>query len=217
MINGKKIAETRRVRKMSQSQLAEKAGTSQTHISNIERGEDAPSLKLLEKISDALGVPPRFFMNDSDMGIINSSQLVMVPLISPEVRLSAGNGNGYIDVIWDEIEKYPVFDGQLAALYSSNGLLSMYVEGDSMEPQIHDGDVVVFNHDINWVSGNIYVVCLDGRLLVKGLIYDGDNKPPILRSSNKEYDDIIVREEQFFMIYGRVLKIDTARKPKPII
>ena len=78
-------------------------------------------------------------------------------------------------------------------------------------------DVVIFNHDPDWVSGNIYVVCHNGLLLVKGLISDGFDKPPILRSTNKEYPDIKIKEDDFFLVYGRVLKIDTTRKPKPVI
>lgn len=151
--------------------------------------------------------------------IIPPDNLVWIPVISPEVRPSAGLGNCYADsdLEWDVIEKVPLFDGELAALYSADSLLSMYVDGDSMEPQIHHGDLVVFNHCPNWVSGNIMVVCLDGRLMVKGVISKGDDKLPILRSTNKEYDDIHVSEDSFFVVYGRVLRIIRVSKPKPVI
>lgn len=151
--------------------------------------------------------------------IAGVNDLLMVPMISPEVRVSAGCGNDYSNsnLEFTEVGKYPVFDGQLAALYSNDGLLSMIVDGDSMEPQIHDGDVIIFDHDSNWVSGCIYVVCLDGRMLVKGLIKENGDDAPLLRSSNKEYSDIHIKQGQGFTVYGRVLKIDTTRRPKPII
>lgn len=151
--------------------------------------------------------------------IIPSSNLVWIPVISPEVRPSAGLGNNYAnsDLGWEIIDRIPLFDGGLSALYSSDALVSMYVDGDSMEPQIHHGDLVVFNRCIDWVSGNIMVVCLDGRLMVKGLISKGGNKFPILRSTNKEYDDIQVDEDSFFVVYGRVLRIIRVSDPKPVI
>ena len=151
--------------------------------------------------------------------IAGVNDLLMVPMISPEVRVSAGCGNDYSNsnLEFTEVGKYPVFDGQLAALYSNDGLLSMIVDGDSMEPQIHDGDVIIFDHDSNWVSGCIYVVCLDGRMLVKGLIKENGDDAPLLRSSNKSYSDIHIKQGQGFTVYGRVLKIDTTRRPKPII
>lgn len=151
--------------------------------------------------------------------IIPQEKLMWIPVISPEVKLCAGNGIDYSDsgLEWTVVEHIPIADGRLSALYSEDSLLAMYVEGDSMEPQIHDGDLVVFNRDASWVSGNIMVVCLDGRLMVKGVISTGQGKPPVLRSTNPEYKDITITEDSFFLIYGRVLKISTERAPKPII
>ncbi|MEG1575024.1 MAG: LexA family transcriptional regulator [Bacteroidales bacterium] len=158
-----------------------------------------------------------FLQLEKEGKIRGNEQLIMVPRISPEVKLPAGTGNCYESLQFDTIGEYPIFDGKLSALYSEESLTCMDVEGDSMEPQIHDGDVVIFDHCQDWIPGGIYVVCLEGRMLVKGLIDNGRDNPPILRSSNKEYPDIIIREEQFFIIYGRVLKILTDRAPKPII
>ena len=151
--------------------------------------------------------------------IIPPRNMMMIPVISSEIKPSAGYGNdyGYSDLEWTVIDTIPLADGEIAALYSADNLLSMYVEGDSMEPQIHDGDLVVFNLTQDWVSGNIMVVCLDGRLLVKGVVYDGEGKPPILRSTNKEYPDIHINENSFFVVYGRVLRIVRMSKPKPVL
>lgn len=151
--------------------------------------------------------------------IIPPRNMLMIPVISPEIRPSAGSGNnyGYSDLEWTVVDTIPLADGEIAAYYSADNLLSMYVDGDSMEPQIHDGDLVVFNLTQEWVSGNIMVVCLDGRLLVKGLIYNGEGKPPILRSTNKDYPDIHVSENSFFVVYGRVLRIVRMSRPKPVL
>lgn len=155
----------------------------------------------------------------SNARLIPRERLMWLSVISPEVKVCAGNGNDYGDagLEWTVIEHIPIADGKLSALYSEDSLLAMYVEGDSMEPQIHDGDIVVFNHDSAWVPGNVMVVCLDGRLMVKGILRQGEGKPPLLRSANKDYADIQVNEDSFFLVYGRVLRIIRVSNPKPVI
>lgn len=148
---------------------------------------------------------------------LNIKNVIWIPVISPILRCSAGDGNNYenSDVAWDIVSKYPLFDGPLSALYNDECLSGMYAEGDSMEPQIHDGDLVVFVHDNTWIPGNIAIVRLDGKLFVKGILRGKSGY--ILRSQNKNYADIEVHESDDFSIVGRVVKIITDRNPKPIL
>ncbi len=53
---GKHIRSLRRVRDMTQEQLAERAGMSLQNIGEIERGRGNPTLVSLEKLAAALGV-----------------------------------------------------------------------------------------------------------------------------------------------------------------
>ena len=50
------IKKYRKIRGFSQEGLAEKAGTSTTHIGMIEIGKKFPSVHMLEKIAEALGI-----------------------------------------------------------------------------------------------------------------------------------------------------------------
>ena len=54
---GEKIKELRKAAKLTQSQLEEKTGLPQSHISRLENGEHSPSFATLEKIANALGIP----------------------------------------------------------------------------------------------------------------------------------------------------------------
>ena len=51
------IRSLREDKKMSQAQLASLAGLSTTYISLVESGKKSPTLKSLQKISKALGIP----------------------------------------------------------------------------------------------------------------------------------------------------------------
>lgn len=231
-IFAERLKEVRTHNGLTTVELAQRLAVGSNTVSRWESGTREPDLETIAKIAQILHTTVAYLMGETDSNnptdntikipanggkVIHSDKLLMIPRISPEVRVSAGTGNSYENIQWDVIEHYPVFDGPLSAIYGDDDLTCITVEGDSMEPQIHDGDVVIFNHDPDWVSGNIYVVCHNGLLLVKGLISDGFGKPPILRSTNKEYPDIKIKEDDFFLVYGRVLKIDTTRKPKPVI
>lgn len=222
-----KIKAIRKSMGLTQVDFAQKIGVSSLTVSRWERGEQRPREEELLKMginystttlnNEATPADAAIKEMRKNGKFHDNHQLLMIPMISSEIKLSAGGGNMYEDIPWEVIGRYPVFDGELSAFYGEDGLTSMEVEGDSMEPQIHDRDVVIFNHDPDWIPGNIYVVCHNGLLLVKGLIANGTKQPPILRSSNKDYDDITVKQDDFFLVYGRVLKIETSRKPRPII
>jgi len=240
---GERIRGRRKHLKMNQDEFADRAGVVRQTVSSWENNVFVPEGKKLEKVASALNTsvayllgevddpaPPRFdgritsvesepqkhteMTSQSTLHSIDS--LTWIPVISPEVKVSAGAGNCCEEIVWEEIDRFPLFDGKIAALYSDNGLLSIYVDGDSMEPQIHDGDLVIFKKSHEWVSGNIVVVCLDGRLMVKGIV-KGPEGETRLRSLNKEYEDIIIGKASFFLVYGRVLKIVRQWDPKPVL
>jgi transcriptional regulator with XRE-family HTH domain len=53
---GKKIKDERLKKSLKQYELAEKAGISNTYLSDIEVGRSAPSLKTLDKIAKVLDI-----------------------------------------------------------------------------------------------------------------------------------------------------------------
>lgn len=55
---GKRLAELRKQKKLTQEKLAEKTGLANNYISNIENNRSIPSLETLVKLCDALGVTP---------------------------------------------------------------------------------------------------------------------------------------------------------------
>lgn len=231
MTMGEKIRDARKASKLSQEEMAELVGVARGAVSSWENGRKTPGGKNLEKIASALGVSTDYLMgretdtkkeaSSAESNIsgqrLNRGNVILVPVISPILKCSAGHGNGYDDsgVAWDVVSQYPLFDGTLSALYSSKSLSAMYAEGDSMEPQIHDGDLIVFVHDETWIPGNIAIVRLDGKLFVKGILRSKNGY--LLRSQNRDYADIEVSEDDDFSVVGRVVKIITDRDPKPVL
>jgi transcriptional regulator with XRE-family HTH domain len=54
---GQRIREIRKERRMSQTELAEKAGVALMTISRLERGQHDPHMRTLWRIARSLGVP----------------------------------------------------------------------------------------------------------------------------------------------------------------
>lgn len=72
---GQTIRRIRNEKKLSQRQLAELSGISNTYLSDIEIGRTNPSLKTLNKLAEALEKPlATFFVDSSGAGDQNSSE-----------------------------------------------------------------------------------------------------------------------------------------------
>lgn len=60
---GEKIKLSREERKITQKELAKKAGISNTYLSDIERMRTSPSIKTLENIANSLGKNIKEFLD----------------------------------------------------------------------------------------------------------------------------------------------------------
>jgi transcriptional regulator with XRE-family HTH domain len=63
---GEKITKLKKLKKMSQVELAEKTGISRDAISKYERGDVSPSVEYAKRIAEALGVSLDYLVSDSE-------------------------------------------------------------------------------------------------------------------------------------------------------
>ena len=84
------------------------------------------------------------------------------------------------------------------------------VNGDSMEPQFHDGDLVLVEHSVELDNGDIGIFYVPGHGgVIKQKAYDR------LHSLNPEFDDIFPYEDGARVV-GRVLgRITKSMMPTP--
>ncbi|OFI50220.1 hypothetical protein BG261_08855 [Floricoccus tropicus] len=82
-----------------------------------------------------------------------------------------------------------------------------YVSGDSMEPNYHDGDIVLVRQNYSAPDGGIYIVDYDGKSFIKQTFIENDQL--ILSSLNKKYNDKILPippdEYTYWNIAGEVV------------
>lgn len=118
------------------------------------------------------------------------------PLV--ECRVSAGFPSPAQDEIAARIDlnrdlvKHP-----LATFY-------VRVEGDSMEPRIHSGELLVVDRMVETKDGDIVVARLGQELTVKRLHTEEDGSIWLM-SENPSYEPIQITEGTDFEVWGRVM------------
>jgi len=79
---GEQLRLERARHRLSQQQLGEAIGLSQTHISALERGEYPPTKKIINRLSEYFGTPEEFwhFYNDVEM-VLNATEIEIIALL----------------------------------------------------------------------------------------------------------------------------------------
>lgn len=86
-------------------------------------------------------------------------------------------------------------------LHGLNKIGILPVIGDSMQPTIPEGQMIVFQDDGSNVEGGIYVVEYQNETFVKRL----KKRPLRLVSDNKDYEPIEIDNLEEIRIIGRVV------------
>ena len=145
-----------------------------------------------------------------------SGRLALVRILPKEFAACCGSDVSWLDdSIAFELE-YWTDDSDLVR---HSPVIAMSVIGDSMEPDIEDGDYVVFTNSVSEIdyapNGSIVIVNYDGRMIVRGLFRKPDRV--ILKAWNKDYDDIEIKMDEELHICGLVLRLDKFKRPRPML
>lgn len=185
---GSRIKAERKKIGISQAQLAKKAGLSQGAISGMERNEQQ-STRYISEVAKALGVSVSYLLDGKeyishqvgsfDQFIIvggdnagqtpNPDDYVLVPQY--DVTGACGAGTIVSDVT---VKGSLVFRREWMRslnMPEAHHLAVIYASGDSNYPFIEDGQVLLVNTlETTPVSGKMYLICIDGHLVIKRLI-----------------------------------------------
>jgi len=179
---GRKIRQLRG--DLSQREFAWRAGIHRNDVSRLERGEFSyPPLEVLVRIIDAAGSPltlDQLLRGDQGLPFKINDQAAEWKQGRPETRgdfvfvpyynveASAGGGSLVTDeavVDWLAFKREWV-SSHLGA--SPENLLLIKAAGDSMEPHISEGDLLLVDRGRNQVPPDgVYCITLEGELMVK--------------------------------------------------
>jgi repressor LexA len=179
--------------------LEKKSGVSNKSISEYERGIVHPKRDNLEKLAAALGVTVDSLYIKSKTYTINlatnnqdtveiSKELYLIPVYN--TACSAGKFTEHPDTCVEEHLEVP------ASLCPDREAGAIRVKGDSMEPEVHDGDTVFFSKNYRIKANDMVVVMIDSEgLALKRVQFIGDRERPeqyALLSTNPKYPARVV-------------------------
>ncbi|KUL98995.1 MULTISPECIES: LexA family protein [Fusobacterium] len=195
---GKMIKELRIKKNISQEDLANILSVNRATIANYESGRRALTIDKLEELLDALDTSLADFFNSNNLEKtdLRPEELRKIPILSD---VSAGYGKEALEEATHWIK--------LPASIARNAAFGTFVAGDSMEPKINDGDLLLVQDTPQLDSGEIGVFLLNEKVYCKRFHYNPITKNLVLKSLNSNYDPIPINENDDFRIVGKVVGI----------
>ena len=177
-----------------------KVGISHSALSSYLNKKSYPTLDRLLAISSASGKPLEWLAS----GELPNEDMISVPQY--DLRVSAGYG-AYVEMENPIAEfKFHVDWLRMQGLHGKK-LSIVPVMGDSMEPTLYDGDLILIRHDES--KDGICVLRVNGEVLVKRIQHDFADNSYLITSDNERYKPIQLTSEfkGDFAIVGQVVRV----------
>lgn len=188
---GKRIREAIDLTGKKQVDFARELGVEPSHLNRWIKGVVAPSYDILAKIGNLTGASLDKIIADKEPVSAAEGDIAYIPLL--DVRAAAGGG-AICEL--EEIKNLVAFSQdwiRVALKVSPKDLRLIYVDGDSMEPTLHPGDIIVVNignHTV--IRDGIYVVRVGQALLVKRLQILPGGKLKVKSDNSEAYEPFLI-------------------------
>lgn len=200
---GEKIKFLRKIKNLTQDELAEKINITKQTVMAYETEKRLIPIDILDSIAKEFSIPIESFFsvnNDIFKTIKNNSKIKKIPIISR------------INVEKEKYDNGDILDWiEMPVSLCKNCDYATFVKGESMEPKILDNDLVLVQKTISLENGNIGIFRIQEDIFCKKYYSNPLTKEIILKSINPKYDSIYIDEyfNEDFYILGRVVcKID---------
>ena len=183
-------------RNITQGELAAKLGISRSAVGMYETGGREPDFEMMEAIADIFNVDMDYLMGRSQVerkhpitppnseippGFQPMPEMDIVPLVG---RIACGTPI----TAEENIERMVCVPSKWHATFT------LTCEGTSMEPRIHDGDLVAIRSQPTVENGEVAAVRIDGEATLKRVyLHQGFIE---LREENPAFESIILAKEE---------------------
>lgn len=202
---GARLKEARKKLGITQTDIAKAIGVNPSAINQIERSTTNPSASTIESISTTYKISADWLLTGRGEMFVGSGSVINPTHLLVDHRGMTLEAKG--ELVEVEIEgiiaagvpleqtgDHDLIAPLQLALPNKNQYTALVVHGDSMEPEVRDGDFVLIRRDAEWfhADNKICAVSIDHEHTLKRLQIDASNKMVILHSLNKEYRPMIV-------------------------
>ena len=199
---GERVKRARLERKMTLLEVAERLGRTEATVQRYESGNiKNPKSDTIQELADALKVSPSYLMGWEDDLPSNvhqlSRQIVRIPILG---SISCG------DPLLAE-ENIKGYRNESPDLLPSGELYYLEANGDSMEPSIPNGSLVLIRKQPEVENGQIAAVLINGyeEATLKRVRYQGENM--ILYPDNSKHSPIFVGDNNPVRIIGLAVEV----------
>lgn len=191
------LRSARRAKGLTQVDVAKYIGLSQSSYSDWERGETKIDSRSLSRLAELFEVSVDYLIGKTDTP---GNKYIRVPVLG---RVAAGIPIDAIEEVidWEDISAEAAGDGEYFGLQ---------IKGQSMEPKISDGDVVIVRRQPDVDSGDIAVVLVNGNDATVKRIKKSPQGVTLI-PSNPAYEPIYYSNEEIerlpVTVLGRVVEL----------
>lgn len=154
MFIGNNIRRARELKGLTQDELAKRMGyKSRSTIARIENGDNDVSQSKLKKFAEILDVSIDFLLDDGkDKASVSCPKGVRIPVLG---NVAAGIPITAVTDVddWEEIPE---------AMAKTGSYFALRIKGQSMEPRICNGDVVIVKQQSDVDTGDVAIVLVNG-------------------------------------------------------
>ncbi len=191
--------------------FAQMSGLSKGYISMLEKNENPrtklpimPTTKTLQAVSQAMNMSIGELMDKlggkKEENFISVERMALVPVVGI-VRAGSGGMAMCEDMGTESI------DARVLSGYDHNDFFYLVVKGDSMEPRLYEGDMVLVRRQTTIDNGSYAVVTIDEEEgLVKKIEYDKNSVTLISQNHNYPPRKFIGKEMERIRIIGKVIE-----------
>lgn len=215
---GARIREFRLKKNLTVKQLAEICKISHSSISEVENEKWYPSSEVLINLVQNTDINPIWLLTGEGEMFIDKpiaqpvtedkyigKDFVLIPMVSG--KISAGKGLAPVEDA--EVEMKLAFRLDWIRRKGDYTKMSLIrVEGDSMEPTLYSGDIVLVDGNRSFIDlhGGIYAILVNDSIMIKRIQLIFTEKKLKIISDNPKYEPLIVSPDDIHVI-GKVIWI----------
>ena len=188
-----------KIRNKTQLDLAKAIGVSNTTINNYVKGYNTPRMDKLDKICNYLRIERSDLLNTSTSEEKKTTSALKIPVLG---NVAAGIPISAVEDILD-YEEVPI------SWQNQGEFFALRIKGDSMEPRMESGDVVIVKQQSDANSGDTVIALVNGDDATCKKLEKTDNGI-MLVSTNAKYPPMFFSKEDIVnkpvVILGKVVE-----------
>ena len=202
-----RMRELRKEKGISLEKLANILGTTKATLSRYENNMRIPKIEFVQQLANYFDVSVDYLLGKTNIrntkmlakaGLYEVDEMIQIPIVGA-VHAGINGTVAFEDYLGTEnIEKEAVKDGEK--------YFFLKVKGDSMYPEIKEGDLVFVRQQCDVENGDLAVVIINGDEGIVKRVIKKDNTI-ILQSINPMYEPIVITSAIDFAIVGKVKRV----------